>query len=76
MIIILSIIESIHYDMQFIHNNLANCVVGVMDFQSRGLNFITTHILSLRQIAKKEELKSQLCYFSIPKHSLYTHTWL
>lgn len=58
MIIFLSIIESIRYDVQFIQNDLANCVVGVMDLQSRGLNFITTQILSLRQMAKKEELIS------------------
>lgn len=59
MIIFLSIIESICYDVQFIHNDLANCEVGVRDLQSRGLNFITTQILSLRQMAKKEELISQ-----------------
>lgn len=59
MIIFLSIIESIRYDVQFIHNDLANYEVGVMDLQSRGLNFITTQILSLRQMAKKEESISQ-----------------
>ena len=59
MIIILCIIESTHDDVQFIRNDLANCEVGVRDLQSRGLNFITTQILSLRQMAKKEELISQ-----------------
>lgn len=59
MIIFLCIMESTHDDVQFIRNDLANCVVGVMDLQSSGLNFITTQILSLRQMAKKEELISQ-----------------
>ena len=59
MIIILCIIEPTRDDAQFTRNGLANCAVGVMDLQSRGLNFITTQILSLRQMAKKEELISQ-----------------
>ena len=59
MIIILCIIEPTRDDVQFTRNDLANCEVGVMDLQSRGLNFITTQILSLRQMAKKEELISQ-----------------
>ena len=42
MIIFLSIIESIRYDVQFIHDDMANYAVGVMDLQSTGLNFITT----------------------------------
>ena len=42
MIIFLSIIESTRYDMQFIHDDMANYAVGVMDLQSTGLNFITT----------------------------------
>ena len=67
MIITLCIIESTCYDVKFIRNDLANCAVGVMDLQSRGLNFITTQILSLRQMAKKEELISQHPYTpSIP----------
>ena len=70
MIIFLSIIESIRYDVQFIHNDLANCEVGVMDLQSRGLRFHYNSNFISETNGQERRINITII------HSLYTHTWL